>query len=842
MKKKILVIIFILVLMIFGFSKPVYANKNSNTTIKKVVSIVYDDSGSMNNSEAWSFASYSLQNLIGLMDINDELSVVKMSKPSQIFDINLSSDSARKSDIKSVEGWKSNGNTPFSAVDTAANWLKTKKASYVNSQTMEYWLIVITDGSFVSGYPKDMKAYLNNLKSEMGNNNFESVFVAIGNNVPNKVKNDWSSAVFNHLITAKNSNDIVNAMSEVVGLILGQGGKSANIIPTINDDAKSITFKTPFPLKKFIIYEQNQKVNIINIMANEKEISVISDFSAHNPGKDDIDSRMFHCEMVNDFISVGEITIKFDSEIDVASNKFKILVIPALNVELKILDKKGNIIDDLNSVSFIEGELLEFVAIVTSSIDNKPIDLKNWKNELSASLIVNDKNIRMEYNVQDNAFYGTYKIETGSNITNAIVTLPGYFRAKSDTINLYPKEIVNKVTSNVSGNKVEVPYKYVLEYEEIAVFEYTVTGGKINGICDFYFKYLPKGITVSVNGVYVDKEGKVSLKIYNDVPAIVKFYRNKDYVELEQSKVKIEVTSQQYELNWKEDSITEIILSPVKRKITLEEFKLEEACKLKLNNFNDKDIYIISVLGNNEYLKKEELQSLKLENDKIRGISLEKEVIEYNGRYALKISCKRNLPQLLVQTGNIKTNIYLKTMYGEDSEVKEIIFNIEDSLTKYLLPLLILILLIILIGYLPGIKKKIYDKKYHIQANNDDERIYIKKITRILPYVKEKGIGSDLTIIATSNKNKIDIVNNFDASQKIYLNDELIEENLEIINLAIGSKLTVKDGHRETTYMYVDSREDNDVYGINDIDDLDDMFNFKNNIDKNNNYYNDYFK
>ena len=70
----------------------VNAENNENKSIKKIVSIVYDDSGSMNNkNEDWAYASYSLQNLIGLMNPQDELSVVKMSSPNQTTSFDLSS-------------------------------------------------------------------------------------------------------------------------------------------------------------------------------------------------------------------------------------------------------------------------------------------------------------------------------------------------------------------------------------------------------------------------------------------------------------------------------------------------------------------------------------------------------------------------------------------------------------------------------------------------------------------------------------------------------------------------------------------------------------------------------
>ena len=112
-------------ILIFSFCI-INVSATSNTegkTIKKVVSIVYDDSGSMkNNNEDWAYASYSLQNLMGLMNSQDELSVVKMSNPTQTVGFDLSTNSSRAEGIKTVEGWGARGGTPFTAVQTAGDW------------------------------------------------------------------------------------------------------------------------------------------------------------------------------------------------------------------------------------------------------------------------------------------------------------------------------------------------------------------------------------------------------------------------------------------------------------------------------------------------------------------------------------------------------------------------------------------------------------------------------------------------------------------------------------------------------------------------------------------------
>ena len=43
----------------------------------------------------------------------------------------------------------------------------------------------------------------------------------------------------------------------------------------------------------------------------------------------------------------------------------------------------------------------------------------------------------------------------------------------------------------------------------------------------------------------------------------------------------------------------------------------------------------------------------------INGIlDFETEIVEYNGRHALQLSCKKTLPQIFVKTGNVDAKIY----------------------------------------------------------------------------------------------------------------------------------------------------------------------------------------
>ena len=72
---------------------------------ERVVSLVYDDSGSMRNNDRWKYANYALQSLVALLDEKDKFSYVPMSKPNEPLNISLTKDK-RQTEIEELEHGK----------------------------------------------------------------------------------------------------------------------------------------------------------------------------------------------------------------------------------------------------------------------------------------------------------------------------------------------------------------------------------------------------------------------------------------------------------------------------------------------------------------------------------------------------------------------------------------------------------------------------------------------------------------------------------------------------------------------------------------------------------------
>ncbi|WP_426350049.1 vWA domain-containing protein [Alloiococcus sp. CFN-8] len=802
-KMKLLYIMAIVILMGCFTTEASYALEDK--AIKKVVSIVYDDSGSMKQNENWAYASYALQNLTGLLSASDEINVVKMSDESHNTTLNLGTESDVKKEIKNISKWKSEGmTTPFEAVETAANWLKQKKQDYSDAPEVEYWLVVITDGEFETGKPKDLSKYLSDLKGDMGESKYESIFVGIGKNIPQDVIRSWQEVAGNYYISASNKEGIVTAMSKVAGLISGRGMEGESVKLTKSPDGKSVTVTSNFPLRKLIVYQQEQSVDIKSVAYDGGNLDAYSDFITSNPGSDKLQSRIIHYGANNyDYIPAGDIVITFKDNIDLKADKFKVLVDAAVEVKLSILDGNGRVLEGNNIDDIVEGDMITYAAEIINSIDKTPVDISHWKDKVSGTLVINNEYSQMTYDQEDNKLYGDFTIQRGSNVAYAIVSLPGFFRVKSEVINLYPIEVITDAKPVFTEIKVEVPYIYSDEYQLAETLEYSIVGGDINGSIMMKISNMPKGIAVSVNDIVLTEDGEITLRAYSGRGIPIKILRNIEYKEDKELPLTFEVTSEQYVLNWAEGVKPQITLVPVEREITLNEEKISED-SFKVTELSGKEIYRITPYIKDIPMTYEELKECEIFFTSNKDMKYTYELDNSGSTPEIVVYGEDSLV-FLAPTGEINSSITLKTAFGEEYSQELTTYTVKDSLIKWVIPLVILLVIVLLIGYIPGIKKRFDRKNYSFEVAYDSEiyesyGINIDTVSRFIPYIPQKGNVASLSFKATGNKNIVAIdYKDLSGYEHIKLEDEAINENFK---LSTDQKLTLFSEGQKESYIY----------------------------------------
>lgn len=129
--------------------------QDSTVYVRKHVSILYDNSGSMieHGSLKWSYASYAVQMFTGLLNDTDTLSVTFMYGSPLA---NLDLKGVRQNAVSAVleRTAQVNGNTPIEQIGAALKILEKeglKPGRGTNDASEQYWLVLTTDGVFTEG-------------------------------------------------------------------------------------------------------------------------------------------------------------------------------------------------------------------------------------------------------------------------------------------------------------------------------------------------------------------------------------------------------------------------------------------------------------------------------------------------------------------------------------------------------------------------------------------------------------------------------------------------------------------------------------------------------------------
>lgn len=315
-----------ILLMILSFCFNAFSYENPENSIKKVISIAYDDSGSMSsNGQDYSYASYGLQNIIGLMNPQDKLNVVKMSDMNKNNTFHIDNYDKRKSELEDVKTYRADGkDTNFQTVRTAVDYLLDMKSVYGEDNNYEYYLVVMTDGQF-DNYPSNLTKYLSEIPREFGSSIYNGIFIGIGNNVPSKLEKDVLDAPNNYYVESGNNDEIVNALYVAHDIIYNR-----TVIPEedlhYNENNSSLFFDAKDNINRIIVFEQNQQVPVINITTTKVEANEKLMFTGIKKTIPTLDSYVLHASNPLMALPKGRVTLNFLDDIDKSNKRFRVMV------------------------------------------------------------------------------------------------------------------------------------------------------------------------------------------------------------------------------------------------------------------------------------------------------------------------------------------------------------------------------------------------------------------------------------------------------------------------------------------------------------------------------------
>lgn len=306
--------------------------------IRKIVSVVYDDSGSM-DGDKWAYANYAMQAFCGMLNSEDQLFITYMSHSQQSANyhpekVDLSAGGIQNS-VDLIMNHSDSGSTPYTAVEAAYDKLKSINDSNPNTQ---YWLVVITDGEFDecnSMSDDEKKRFLNEsfggyTDDLMSNGtNPQITFMGIGDVVSPDKSPD--KGIYTYL--ASNADEIVGVMSEMADRISGRTRLENEDIKKIDD--RTIQVSSSIPLLNIAVFVQGTQEKITKVVyGNETDIPISRKVSLCYSGYSDLVGGAFLLGDSKNVVGSGMYNIEFDQDIDLKD--IIVLFEPALEMRMTV--------------------------------------------------------------------------------------------------------------------------------------------------------------------------------------------------------------------------------------------------------------------------------------------------------------------------------------------------------------------------------------------------------------------------------------------------------------------------------------------------------------------------
>jgi hypothetical protein len=453
--------------IIFGIFCFQNINANAQST-KRIVSLVYDDSGSMfiDQSLKWCRANYAIQAFGALLGDEDVLFVTYMSSYKRPIKFDIARGVKRQWAINKI---RNNifytKETPFESVQQA---VKVFDEYDLENDDIEYWLVIITDGIF---FEKDNGTKLNSevekliKKGKENKREFRIIYIGIGQDAL-KLKKD-NNKIYSKVVLGEG---IAEELQEAAGIISGKTIIQSKKYSIKNDE---VIINNYIPLSNLVVLHQKNSTSILDAKINDKDLDFKEEYKikysnaalGYNIDRS-LEGSITYLKSKNDIIQDGLIKVQYAEE--VKKENITILFDPAVQMDFEYY-RNGQLIAQ-NDIHV--GEEILVKIILKESNTGKLINKNNFEKDLKYSFefntggeIINldDKGCLVEVKEQDISI-------------SAECSLDGYFNIrKSQNLKVkdYKTIVVEEADSTAWTVKLES-----LNYENKAKFYLATREGK----------------------------------------------------------------------------------------------------------------------------------------------------------------------------------------------------------------------------------------------------------------------------------------------------------------------------------------------------------------------------
>lgn len=426
---------------LFSYALPQRAEAASVRN-RKIVSVVYDDSTSM-EGEKWEYTSYAMQCFAAMLNKEDRLDITYMSSYEYG---SYSVDTGKMAEsVKEIREHPIGGGTPAAAINTAYETLISANDSNENTQ---YWLIIMTDGQMNGAedivnevaekqMPNGTKPHIIYLTLCDMYDQFTPVF-----NKPN-IENR----------AAKTADEIIDVISDIACDISGRFPADPADIRVIDDTTVEIVCN--LPLINMGILSQRSKAQVVSVadkennsLKNEGNVPVAAPgrYAYYLPegAMEALNGNVALFSADSGNIPAGTYVITFTEPVD--KEDLVIMLEPAFELRLE-LSVGGTVITDPTQLG--EGTVVDVeAALYEMGTDNKiSLSMLPSGYQTSISYAENGKVIAEDSSLKLTGL----QLKTVETEVNATLEIPGFFTA-TDLIRFTPQAVL------LSGMDAEVHY------------------------------------------------------------------------------------------------------------------------------------------------------------------------------------------------------------------------------------------------------------------------------------------------------------------------------------------------------------------------------------------------
>ena len=334
MKKRMLSLLLVMVMVLtmlpwMGFTAEATAKKEP----KRVIGIVFDDSGSMygGGNYSWCRATYAVEVFAAMMNDGDQLQIypmngVKLDDMGTTYTMQnplIVNGPEESSVVRQMVGMQTGNGTPIETIDWAYEGL-------MNTQADEKYLIVLTDGGYFhskTGYEMSLTETEQALTDVLGQyaRDMNVMYLGIGSSVAVPTVIDPSRQLF---LEASDTAQTLNQLTRMCNTIFGR-----NEMPNVTDK-----IELDVTLSKLIVFVQGENVSGVSVSGG----SEIRSTDTHYPDplfpQGSIDYSLQGTLVTYGAFDAGTYDLSFTGD----ATSINVYYEPDVSLSIRLLDPNGN--------------------------------------------------------------------------------------------------------------------------------------------------------------------------------------------------------------------------------------------------------------------------------------------------------------------------------------------------------------------------------------------------------------------------------------------------------------------------------------------------------------------